>query len=102
MNMSAIQELQKWYYSQCDGDWEHDFGVCIDTLDNPGWRVRIQLQGTLLEGKPFEAIELRMEHERDWMSCKVEDAKFQGHGGPLMLEEIIRAFLSWANAPSKT
>jgi len=100
--MSPIQELQKWYHSQCDGDWEHQFGIRVETLDNPGWSVRIQLRGTPLEDKPFQPIKQRMEHKRDWMVCEVVNNQFQGHGGPLMLEEIIRAFLSWAHAPSKT
>ncbi|MFE2849501.1 Imm53 family immunity protein, partial [Streptomyces scopuliridis] len=29
--------LQNWYTQQCDGDWEHEWGVKIATLDNPGW-----------------------------------------------------------------
>jgi hypothetical protein len=29
--------LQAWYAEQCDGDWEHQFGVSVETLDNPGW-----------------------------------------------------------------
>jgi hypothetical protein len=28
--------LQGWYATQCDGDWEHEYGVSIETLDNPG------------------------------------------------------------------
>ena len=32
--MSLIRWLEEWYKSQCDGDWEHLFGVEIGTLDN--------------------------------------------------------------------
>jgi hypothetical protein len=35
--MDEIRELQQWYLAQCDGDWEHEWGVQIGTLDNPGW-----------------------------------------------------------------
>ena len=38
---SELEALQHWYESQCDGDWEHEFGVKIGTLDNPGWMVDI-------------------------------------------------------------
>ena len=36
-NEAVFQRLQKWYKSQCNGDWEHSFGIKIETLDNPGW-----------------------------------------------------------------
>ncbi|MEY4198499.1 MAG: hypothetical protein RLZZ265_239 [Verrucomicrobiota bacterium] len=101
MNQSPIQELQKWYRSQCDGEWEHQHGIKIETLDNPGWSVRVELKGTPLARKPFPSIK-RLEDKRNWIHCEVVNDKFEGHGGPLMLEEIIRTFLSWANAPSNT
>jgi hypothetical protein len=44
--MDAITRLQMWYLGQCDGSWEHQFGVRIETLDNPGWSVTIDLDGT--------------------------------------------------------
>jgi len=84
-----IEELQRWYESQCDGDWEHEFGVKIGTLDNPGWMVDIDLEGTSLED---------MEPERDWISCDVRENTFRGRGGPLKLGRILRVFLDWAHA----
>lgn len=44
--MDTLQELQRWYRSQCNGDWEHSYGVKIDTLDNPGWSVTVELADT--------------------------------------------------------
>lgn len=41
MNNNLITQLQNWYKSQCDGIWEHEYGLDISTLDNPGWRVHI-------------------------------------------------------------
>jgi hypothetical protein len=37
-----------------------------------------------------------MASERDWVMCRVSDGKFLGHGGPLALGLILRAFLDWA------
>ncbi|MFE4959105.1 Imm53 family immunity protein [Streptomyces sp. NPDC056653] len=38
--MSDAEPLLDWlqnrYAQQCDGDWEHEWGVKIATLDNPG------------------------------------------------------------------
>lgn len=36
-NENIFEWLQKWYKSQCDGDWEHEYGIKIETVDNPGW-----------------------------------------------------------------
>ena len=93
--MDTLQQFQQWYYSQCDGDWEHQHGVEIGTLDNPGWRVRIDVEETSLSERPFAAVE-RVEHETDWIVCRVRDGRFEGAGGPLMLEEILEVFLAWA------
>ena len=95
--MNTLQELQQWYRSHCDGNWEHAYGVKIDTLDNPGWSVTIELTGTELVGRPFSDVQ-RLEHETDWIHCRVRDGKFEGHGGPFMLEEILKVFLAWATA----
>jgi Immunity protein 53 len=41
--LSTRELLEKWYRARCNGDWEHQWGVEIGTLDNPGWRVHIDL-----------------------------------------------------------
>lgn len=93
--MSPFQELQKWYQSQCHGDWEHTYGVKIDTLDNPGWSVAIDLVDTDLAEQSFTKIE-RHQSETDWLVCDVQQFRFIGFGGPLQLEEIVTIFLEWA------
>src|SRR5215470_11684319 len=93
--MNTLQELQKWYRSQCNGDWEHSYGVKVDTLDNPGWSVTIELAETNIADRPFAKVE-RLEHDTDWIHCEVRDQKFEGRGGAFMLEEILRVFLAWA------
>jgi hypothetical protein len=87
--------LQKWYESHCDGEWEHGEGLVIESLDNPGWMVRISLRGTALESRQFQEIS-RLEPDRDWIRCWIEDGKFQGAGGPQMLDEILQTFVDWA------
>ena len=39
--MDALNWINGWFQSNCDGDWEHGFGITIETLDNPGWCVKI-------------------------------------------------------------
>ena len=90
-----LAELQSWYDAQCDGDWEHEYGVRIETLDNPGWSVEIDVADTALDGREFSPVE-DLAPEREWMRCTVSEGQFRGAGGPPMLGRILRAFLDWA------
>ena len=90
-----MKELENWYLSNCNGDWEHQYGVTIESLDNPGWRVLIDLKGTKLEQIDFEDIN-NIESESEWIVCKVENNKFIGAGGPHNLNEILSIFINWA------
>ncbi len=93
--MSINQELAAWYHRQCDGTWEHTYGITIETLDNPGWRVKIDLVDTELTNHPFQTVE-RLEPELTWLRCWVADQSFHAAGGPEQLEEILHIFLDWA------
>ena len=93
--MTELQLLQDWYAGECNGDWEHQFGVRIETLDNPGWKLDIALHETSLADCPFDPITTERS-ENDWIHCKVVDCVFQSRGGPKNLAEMLRAFLAWA------
>jgi hypothetical protein len=90
--VTSIQKLEQWYAKQCDGTWEHQRGIVIDTLDNPGWSVTIDLDGTDLEGIQMEPISSD-NGEHDWHYCKIEGGKFIGHGDSLKLEVILEVFV---------
>lgn len=86
--------LQRWYDRQTDGDWEHSYGVRITTLDNPGWGLTVDLAHTELAELHFAEVS-EVEHERDWMVCRVRDGQFQAYGGPLMLGRMLEVFADW-------
>jgi hypothetical protein len=94
----TLQRLVRWYGSNCNGEWEHGFGVRITTLDNPGWRIEIGLHDTELADRPFAVIEDRYEHETEWLRCWTEGTKFHAACGPTRLEDALVAFLDWAEA----
>jgi hypothetical protein len=95
--MNEIERLQAWYQSQSDGEWEHAWGVKIETLDNPGWRIEIDLVGTGLAERPFAKVSRGShEDEVDWVHCEVEGGRFRGAGGAKNLTELISIFLTWA------
>ena len=95
---SALSELQDWYVSQCDGEWEHRYGVSIGTLDNPGWSLSIDLEGTDLADVAFPEVKENYDHDLDWLVCNKHGSKFGGSGGPRQLERMIQIFLAWAKA----
>jgi hypothetical protein len=92
--VDAIQSLEKWFAENCNGEWEHGIGVKIETLDNPGWGVKIDLSGTPHEMKTFAPVEIERT-ERDWLYCNVEASVFIAAGGAFNLAEIIEIFLVW-------
>ena len=98
MDKSILRKLEEWYADQCDGDWEHGSGVKIDTLDNPGWRVDIDLEGTELEDKELSEFKDNYDDEIDWMVCKKEGNKFSGNCGPNRLEDVLTFFIDWKNS----
>jgi len=95
----ALSRLQRWFAGRCDGNWEHAEGIKLATLDNPGWSLKVTLQGTGLDHKPFAEV-LRDHNERSWLACRVRDGLFEAFGGPHMLGSMIDVFLEWAEADS--
>ncbi len=97
---SVLSQLSQWYESYCDGEWEHQYGISINTLDNPGWIIRVNLSYTDQESQPIATFEdHRTEH--DWIVARDDHTEHGRHyytaGGPNNLEEMIQRFLDWTN-----
>lgn len=97
-----LRWLETWYSAQCDETWEHHRGVNIETLDNPGWLVKIALAGTTYRGSRADRV-LRTEGDPPgptngnlggprWLLCEVRDEHFVGAGDETRLEELLVAF----------
>lgn len=93
--MNSMEWIQWWYSDHCDGDWEHQSGVSIYTVDNPGWRLVVELADTELEEKPFSEVTIERT-PTDWITCFVRERKFEGAGGQGNLLEMIEIFRAWA------
>jgi hypothetical protein len=81
----------RWHAENCDGDWEHSYGILIGTLDNPGWEIIIDLNGTPLE-KEYIEYKLVEKSESDWYGFSVENSKFKGVGDPSKLSFLLLKF----------
>ena len=93
---NLLKRLQEWYEANCDGDWEHSYGLKIGNIDNPGWFIEVDLADTYLKDIDFQPVKYQYEHAIDWVFCEKRGAKFVGCGGPRKLENLLRIFLDWA------
>ena len=96
--VDLLGRLSRWYETHCNDDWEHQDGVVIESIDNPGWSLCVGLGDTELSGRQFPGKDVERS-ERDWVVCRIVDNKFEGFGGPANLTELIETFLSWAESP---
>lgn len=92
--MKDLQSIQNWYKLQCNGDWEHEYGIKIQTLDNPGWNISIDLTNTILQGF---TIEKNVDNsDNDWFYFKSDGKVFSGSGDPNKLNILLEEFISFA------
>ena len=83
--------LQEWLLAQSDGDWEDDQGIVIESLDNPGWCLKIGLAGTGLAGIEQPRRELN-EDRPSWVEAWADGVTFEAACGPLGLTAAIEEF----------
>lgn len=97
--MSPMDWLMEWYAEECNGDWEHSYGVRMETLDNPGWKLKVDLVDTDWEGREQPRV-LTDRSDTDWMDCRADGHVFEAHGGPGNLGEMVEAFRQFVEASS--
>lgn len=86
-----IKWLQDWYSSNCDGEWEHENSIKIQSLDNPGWLLEIEIcnLSSRVSLKKWNVFELS---EENWIGYDVENNKFTASGDSTKLEALITIF----------
>jgi hypothetical protein len=94
-----LEWLEQWYSNQCDGKWEHAWGIKIDTLDNPGWKIEIDLVDTKLEYAEANFQEgVVGKTDSDWIQLKISGGKFTAFCGPRNLQAALELFRGFANS----
>jgi hypothetical protein len=108
-NSDNLLWLCSWFKRHCDGNWEHSQGVTIESIDNPGWRVTIDLVGTELDAQPDGSIREDGEPPNaanafvggaEWTSCEVKDSRLIGAGDPSKLNQILTVLREWVEERS--
>jgi len=86
-----ISWIQNWFNEQCDGDWEHDQTIKIESLDNPGWSVEIDFNYTDVDKEDI-AWKVYESAENNWIGYRISDNVFIASGDPLKLNSILEIF----------
>lgn len=96
MEKDILSWLCEWYAGNCNEDWEHSYGITIETLDNPGWEIVIDLKDTLLENKEYDYVTVQV-NEKDWYGYKFENKKFNAAGDPSKLRKLLELFKKYVD-----
>ena len=91
--MNIITEIESWYTQQCNSAWEHQYGISIETLDNPGWSVKIDLSETPYSDLRHEPVLIERTDE-DWVHYRIENGVFYANGGIMNLSEMLEFFIN--------
>lgn len=86
--------LEDWYASQCDGEWEREYGVRISNVTNPGWSLSIDLIGTELEGRVVEIAPI--DDDRNWLYVHSDGRTFEALSSSPGLRRTVEAFRRFA------
>jgi hypothetical protein len=75
--------------------------VTIETLDNSGWLVTVDLTETPLERAAMEPVR-REKSPKDWLICEVVQQQFRGQGDAQKLLDILTVFQGWVSLVRET
>jgi hypothetical protein len=94
----SFDALVQWYAAHCNGAWEHTYGIKLDTLDNPGWSLTVDLAETELEHAPFSVAEHQLENDVSWWRCWRDDTAFHAACGVNNLSAVLVIFTTWVKS----
>jgi hypothetical protein len=92
---TVLEKLQTWYNSNCDGDWEHQYGFSLENIDNPGWTLTIDLDFTHQEDEIFSEYTIGKDQPLNWIVVKKNGKKLNGACGPMQLEQMLELVTDW-------
>jgi hypothetical protein len=96
MTADSLARLVDWYAENCNGEWEHQYGVHLETMDNPGWHLRVDLTETEHQDRRLARIRRgNSAVDASWSECWVEEMQFRAFCGPRGLAEVIDFFMRW-------
>jgi hypothetical protein len=89
--METLDWIINWFLSECDGDWEHENQIRIETVSNPGWYLTIDLRDTSLEHLYIESGTVEKSDD-DWYFWAIKDKQFKASGDLKKLSFLLNKF----------
>lgn len=93
--MDGFHWLQEWFEHNSLHEQVPEKLLTLSTLDNPGWILKVKVEETDLENRPFSNLQIDRE-DWDWYHCFVREGRFLGAGGSRNLVEILDVFQTWS------
>jgi hypothetical protein len=94
--MNNLEIINRWFESECNGDWETENQIKIETVSNPGWDITIDVRLTplifQLAKKEYNAS------SSDWYFYELTDAKFTASGDMSKLDFLLGEFVQLIRA----
>ena len=75
--LDSLRFVTEWYQRHCDGEWEHAYGVRVDTIDNPDWSIEIELVGTELPGSEGNWVKACGDVDAVWLFWRSPGTSFE-------------------------
>ncbi len=83
---NSLEFLCTWYVSQCNGTWEHQHGITIETTDNPGWWVKISVPNIL---DKVQILDEKAESDPFAKKIYLADGVLNGFCGAMQLPDLL-------------
>lgn len=98
-----FHDIIEWYQSHCDDSWEDQYGVRLETLDNPGWLLTVDLIHTDLQGRTMTEVREGIAPEEHpvsprWIHCFVRENQFRGACDPAQVARLFQTFSQFQRA----
>ena len=98
-----LSSIIEWYKLNCDGDWEQTYGVMLQTLDNPGWMLSVDLKNTGVDFAPEVLLmegcdEQRHPQEDSWIDCQIDELGYRGASDINQLSRLVDVFTEFISS----
>ncbi len=93
---NVLNFISEWFKNECDGEWERESQIKIETTSNPGWSIKIDLKNTNLESLTFEMDTIE-NTENDWYFYEFRSGVFHAAGDLSKLEFLLTKFRDYIN-----
>ncbi len=87
--------LMYWFWSQCNGDWEHEYGIVLDTTSEGKWKLDISISNSILDGVEFISNDF-IANAGNEVECKFDNQSLVVYADTQNIIRVLQSFRAWA------